>query len=101
MTIEFDDKGKFFSDVITKNPVPVMIQTLTHCIHGNIHVRQDQRLKDELDLQEKYIAITDATIYSLDGQVLYQSKFLAVRCDQIVWVMPDSDVTKSAKGSKK
>ncbi len=30
MTIEFDDNGKFFTDIISKTPMPVLIQTLSH-----------------------------------------------------------------------
>jgi hypothetical protein len=101
MTIEFDDKGKFFTDIISKNPIPVMIQTVTHRIHGNIHIRQDQRLKDELNLLEKFIAITDAVIYSPDGQVLYQANFLAVQRDEIIWVLSDSEIVDPSKGNAK
>ena len=99
MTIEFDDNGKFFTDIISKTPIPAMIQTLTHRIHGNIHIAQDRRLKDELDLPEKFIAVTDAVIYLPDGQVLYQAGFLAVQRDQIVWVVPDSEMKESLKGN--
>jgi len=101
MTIEFDDNGKFFTDIIPKTPIPVMIQTFTHRIHGNIHISQDRRLKDELDLPEKFIAITDAFIYLSDGQVLYQANFLAVLRDQIIWVMPDSEIADRSKESAK
>jgi hypothetical protein len=101
MTIEFDDNGKIFTDIIRKTPIPVMIQMVTHRIHGNIHVKQGRRLKDELDLPEKFIAITAAFIYSPDGQILYQTKFIAVQRDEIIWVMPDSDVTDPSKGSVK
>ena len=101
MTIEFDDNGKFFTDIISKIPTPVMIQTVTHRIHGNIHVSQDRRLKDELNHPEKFIAITDAVIYLPDGQILYQANFLAVQRDEIIWVMPDSEITDPSKGSAK
>ena len=99
MTIEFDDNGKFFTDIISKTPIPAMIQTVTQRIHGNIHIAQDRRLKDELDLSEKFIAVTDAVIYLPDGQVLYQAGFLAVQRDQIVWVVPDSEIKDSSKGN--
>lgn len=99
MTIEFDDKGKFFTDVITKVTVPAIIQTVTQRIHGNIHVRPDQRLKDELDINEKFLAVTDATIYSFDGQVLHQCKFVSVQRTQIVWVIPESEVLGSTNES--
>ena len=99
MTIEFDDNGKFFTDIISKTPVPVLIQTILHRIHGNIHIGQDRRLKDELDLPEKFIAITDAIISSPEGQVLYRTHFLAVQRDEIIWVMPDNEIANSTNGS--
>jgi hypothetical protein len=77
LTIEFDDNGKFFTDIISKTPVPVMIKTVVHRIHGNIHIGQDRPLKNELDLPEKLIAITDAVISLPDGKVLYRTNFLA------------------------
>lgn len=101
MTIEFDDKGKFYTDVITKGPVPATIQTVTQRLHGSIHVRRDQRLKDELDIDEKFLAVTDAIIYNLDGTVLHQTKFLALHRDQIVWILPDSEeIIETEKGNK-
>jgi predicted esterase YcpF (UPF0227 family) len=101
MTIEFDDNGKFFTDIITKTPVPVLIQTTIHRIHGNIHIGPDRRLKDELDLPEKFIAITDAVVSMPDGQELYRTNFLAVQRDEIIWVMPDRDVEDMPNGIKK
>ena len=98
MTIEFDDNGKFFTNIIPKTPVPAMIQTVTHRIHGNIHISQDRRLKDELDLPEKFIAVTDAVIYLPDGQILYKASFLAVQRDEIVWVLLDSEIKDSLAG---
>jgi hypothetical protein len=99
MTIEYDDNGKFYTDVISKIPVSVMIQTVTHRIHGNIHVSQDRRLKDELDLPDTFVAVTEAVIYSLDNQILYQASFLAVRRGEIVWVMPVGEDTVSPRGN--
>lgn len=101
MTIEFDDNGKFFTDIISKSPVPVMIQTVIHRIHGNIHIGQGRRLKDELDLPDKFIAVTDASIFLPDGQVLYQANFLAVKRDEIIWVFPDSEIAGQSNGSDK
>jgi hypothetical protein len=101
MTIEFDDKGKYFTDIVSKIPIPALIQTVTHRIHGNIHVTRDRRLKDELDLPEKFLAVTDAIIYSTDEQVLFQTRFMAVQRDEIIWVIPDSDISDPSKGSGK
>jgi len=97
MTIEYDDKGKFYTDFITKVAVPSTIQTVTHRLRGVIHVRQDDRLKDELDLNEKFLAVTDAIIFGPDGQTLHSSKFLAIHRDQIVWVLPDSELNEAGE----
>lgn len=90
MTIEYDEKGKIFTDIVTKMPVFVTLQTTTHLMRGHMHVRRDQRVKDELDLDEKFLALTDVQVQGPDGQTLFQAPFIAVRRDQIVWVMPDS-----------
>ena len=91
MTIEYDDKGKYFTDIVTKVAVPATIQTTTHLLRGRIHVRRDQRFKDELDLNEHFLAITDASIIGTDGQILFQTPFLALQRTQIVWVMPEQN----------
>lgn len=101
MNIEYDDKGKFYTDIITKNSVPATIQTVTNRLHGNIHVRQDQRLKDELDIPEKFLAVTDVTVFAADGQILYQSRFLAIHRDQIVWVLPDGELAEEQEKDEK
>jgi hypothetical protein len=88
MTVEFDEKGKIFTEVVSKVPIPAIVQTTQHLIRGNVHVRRDERLKDELDRDEFFLAVTDASVIGTDGQTLYQTRFLAVRRAQIVWVMP-------------
>ncbi|HKZ43757.1 MAG TPA: hypothetical protein VJZ78_01825 [Anaerolineales bacterium] len=94
MTIEFDDKGKFFTDVILKTAVPSIIQTTKQRIHGSVHIRRDERFKDEMDRDEKFLAVTDATVFSKDGQVLYQCEFLSIQRSHIIWAIPESDLIK-------
>jgi hypothetical protein len=89
MTTEFDDRGKIFTDIVSKVAVYATIQTTMHMLRGRIHVRRDQRIIDELDLSENFLAITDVTVLGADGQVLYQAPFLAVRRSHIVWVIPE------------
>jgi hypothetical protein len=97
MTIEFDEKGKIFTDVVSKVAIPAVVQTTQHLIHGNIHVRRDERFKDELDRDELFLAITDASVIAADGQTLHQTRFLAVRRAQIVWVMPARETEESGE----
>jgi hypothetical protein len=94
MTIEYDEKGKIFTDIVSKVAVQAMIQTTTHMIRGNVHVRRDQRIKDELDINENFLALTQVSVLGPDGQTLFQAPFLAVRRSHIVWVIPEQDQRK-------
>jgi hypothetical protein len=93
MTLHIDDKGKYFTDVISKEEMDVIIQTLTHRVEGQVHVRSGVRLKDELNLPEKFLAVTEASVYSLGGDLLYHSCFMAINTDQIVWVIPAQELS--------
>lgn len=92
MAIEYDDKGKFYTDVITKVPVSALIQTTTHLIRGHVHVRKGDRLKDELERDEAFLAVTHLTVLGAGEEPLYSAPFMAIRRAQIVWVLPtDAD----------
>ena len=89
MTIEYDEHGKIFTDIVSKVSINVTIQTTTHMVRGRMHVRRDQRVKDELDQDENFLALTDVHVLGPDGQTLFQAPFLAVRRNHIVWVIPE------------
>lgn len=91
MSLEFNEKGKYFTDIISKVAVPAVIQTTLHRIEGSIHVRLDGRVKDELDRSEPFLAVTNAKIFGADGALLQQADFLTVARSQIVWVIPGDD----------
>ncbi len=91
MTIEYDEKGKIFTDIVSKVAIQATIQTTTHLIRGNLHVRRDQRIKDELDINENFLALTEVSVLGPDGQMLFQAPFLAVRRSHIVWVIPEQN----------
>ncbi len=92
MLPEFDDKGKIFTNVIPKRPVAVILQTPIHRIKGCMHVRPSERLKDELNRSEKFVAITDAVIYDSSGVEIYRCDFLTINSDQIHWLIPEEDL---------
>jgi len=91
MSFDYDEKGKVFTEVVSKVAVPAVVQTTQHLIRGNIHVRRDERLKDELDREELFLAMTDVNVIATNGEVIHQARFLAVRRAQIVWVMPSQE----------
>jgi hypothetical protein len=88
MTIEYDDKGKFYTAIVKKMPVPVVIQTAAHLVRGLVHVRDGERLKNELERAEMFLAVTNAVIYSADEKVLFTAPFMALQRAQIIWIMP-------------
>lgn len=90
MTMEFDDKGKIFTNIVPKESIPVIIQTSSNRVEGLFHARYDNRLKDELnnEVTEKFIAITEAVVYDDNGNELYTTNFLALNRDSIIWLIP-------------
>lgn len=93
MVMHHDEKGKFFTRVISKSPVSAVIQTAQNIIHGTIHVRPDARLKDDInELGEHFLAVTDATIYDLQNVVLYRATFLVLNVDHITWIIPQDEL---------
>jgi hypothetical protein len=93
MTIRFDDKGKFFTEVVSKEVVPVIIQTITHRIHGKIHIRPGERLKDEINQAEPFVAVTEAEICDGLDRIIFQADFMVVYREQIVWMIPRDQLT--------
>ncbi len=92
MTLHYDDKGKFFTDYISKDAVQTVIQTSTNRIRGNMYVRAGERVSDYLNKSADFLPITDAEIYDLNGNRLYRAPFLAVNMNLVVWVMPQEKV---------
>ena len=91
MTFDYGNEGKFFTDVISKIPCEVIIQTTTHLIKGMLYSRPETRIKDQLDSEKGFVALTNVSIYGAGGNIRYQSDFLAVQKEQIVWVLPKEE----------
>lgn len=91
MTIEYDEKGKYYTDIVRKLPVAAVIQTSTHLVRGFVHVRQGERLKNELEHDEKFLAVTDASVFGAGDKVLFTASFMAIQRRQIVWIMPGDE----------
>jgi Family of unknown function (DUF6812) len=90
MSTYYDEKGKIFTDVVTKEPVHVVIQTTTmQRIHGMMFVSPDERVKDELNHDERFLAVKDASVHDHQGNLIHQCAFIAVNRDQIAWLIPN------------
>ncbi len=93
MSIRYNDRGKFFTNVITKETVPAIMQTLVTSVQGDLHVRVNERVKDELNRGEQFLAVTNAVIYDLKGQRLYETNFMLINRDHVVCIIPDDENT--------
>jgi hypothetical protein len=94
MVTQYDDKGKIFTQVISKKPIPVIIQTETNVIRGTVHVRPSERVIDELNISNQFIAITEARVMNMEGSQVYTCDFLTLNKEQIIWIIPDDEVLK-------
>lgn len=97
MTIQVDENGKIFTDVVPTVAVRVTLQTVSHLMQGTVHVRIGERLKDELDRGVPFLAVTEVEVADSEGHVLFQAPFLAVSRAQIVWVMPAGTETAESQ----
>jgi hypothetical protein len=88
MVTNFDEKGKIFTQVISKKQVLVIIQTTLNRIEGKIFVRPDERIKDEMDRPETFLAVIDVHIFTPEGQLIADAPFIALNRHQIIWVLP-------------
>jgi hypothetical protein len=89
MSLHYDEKGKFFTDYVSKDSVSTILQTTTHRIQGYVYLRTDERVSDMLNRSDEFLAVTDAVIFAPDGSELFQCPFLAVSRNHIIWLMPE------------
>ncbi len=96
MVSHTDEKGKLFTPVVTKTPIPVIVQMPVHRVEGNIHIRPDERIIDEIDRSEPFLPVTEAVIYNPDGTIFASTHFVALNRSQISWILPvDEMITQS------
>jgi hypothetical protein len=95
MSFHFNDKGKFFTEIVTKKPIQAKIQTITHRIEGTTYACQGERLIDELMNENQFLAVTDAVIYDKNDNPLYTCEFLSLNKAHIVWIIPAEETNPS------
>jgi hypothetical protein len=100
MSIRFDEKGKFFTDVVSKEAVPVIVQTITHQVRGMLHIRPEERLSDEINQGDRFFAITEATILDASGNELYRCDFFTINRDHIIWILPENQKKPVERGGE-
>ncbi|MBX3005139.1 MAG: hypothetical protein KF821_04835 [Anaerolineales bacterium] len=70
---------------------PVIIQTIHNRIAGNLHARENERIKDALNSTDPFLAITQVRIFDVHGErQLSTSDFLAINRANIIWVIENA-----------
>ena len=96
MAITYDDKGKYFTEVVSKMGVMATVQTVTQRIEGLIHVRVNERITDELVRDDAFLPMTAAKIFDHNGHLQDECDFVSIRRSQIVWIAPRNEALPSS-----
>jgi hypothetical protein len=93
-----DDTDKFFTAHVTTLHLPVTACIGNWIVEGTAHLKGDNRLKDELNDGETFIAFTQARVWEMGSQKLaYEIDVLIVHKNQIVWIFPRKSAAPSAE----
>jgi hypothetical protein len=86
---KLSERGKFFTERVSKNSVDVQIVTLTGIVRGQLSIMPGQRVKDHLNNGgEQFLAVTGASVMDRDGHNLQELEFVALNKRHIVSVTP-------------
>ena len=93
MEFRVDAKGKYYTTHVSKQSVDVTARVQDSIVQGTVHLAPDNRLKDELNGSETFLAITNAQVWQVDGkQALYSTEVLMINKNQIAWIFPRDKV---------
>jgi hypothetical protein len=90
MDVRIDDRGKFFTPHVAKDTVRALVRTTEHLVIGQVYVRPDRRLKDELNSEAgRFLAVTGACVYDSSGKtMLYKTSFLLISYEHVILISP-------------
>ena len=88
-----NERGKYFTDRVSTHHVEVLVVMVNGEVRGEAHLGPGQRIKDVLNQEDKFLALTNATV-SLGDTSTKQVKFVALSKLHIVSVTPLEDDTQ-------
>jgi len=96
MYTRVDEKGKYYTDHVTMRSVSIIARVRESIIHGTVYLALDNRLKDELNDGERFIAVTNAQVWDVhEERMLYETDLLIVNKDHVVWLFPHEPAARS------
>jgi len=89
------ERERGFRPQVNTSTYPVVIQTTHNQIQGDLHARENERIKDALNSNELFIAITNVHIFNVDGSIeLRKSEFLAINRSHVIWIIENKTPTE-------
>lgn len=86
--MRIDSKGKYYTKVVSTQSLDVLVRlTSGEVIQGEIHVRPDHRLSDEMNDEHRFVSITNAVV-TMNGEELYRTAFITINRLNVCWVIP-------------
>jgi hypothetical protein len=90
MVEQRQERERGFRPQVNTTKYAVVIQTTHNQIHGDLHARENERIKDALNSNETFIAITSVRIFNVDASIeLRKSEFLAINRSHVIWIIED------------
>ncbi|MDQ7850338.1 MAG: hypothetical protein QN152_05015 [Armatimonadota bacterium] len=66
---------------------PIVVWTLLHRIDGELPLPPTARISDRLNQARDFLPITNARVYTLDGQLLYEAPVALLNRQQVVMML--------------
>ena len=89
MEYRVNEKGKVFTTHVTKRRLLITACVRDWIIQGVVHLTGDNRLKDELNDTETFVAVTDAQVsHAQSEQPAYKTAVVIVQKSEIAWIFP-------------
>jgi hypothetical protein len=81
-----------YFDKINKVSVNVIIKTDDNIIIGDLYIRPQNRIMDELDHADTFVALTNAIVLDNTGKVRFKTHFMTINTQKIVYVIPKDEL---------
>ncbi len=100
MDYRLDEKGKYYTTRVTKRSVSVVAFAQGTVISGTMHLLLDNRVKDELNGGEHFVALTHAQVRDLaSGQILCEDETVLLNKEHVVWIVPHDEPREPANAN--
>jgi hypothetical protein len=88
-----DERGKYFTEKVSTQHIAVLVLTTKGEVRGKAHLPAGTRIKDLLNGQDQFVAVTDATMTGYDPGTSH-IRFIAINKIHIISVIPLEDDEK-------